>query len=106
VSVMMIWTLGVDPTRIEEVHELVAARREQVQQHSCRDLRVYRVVDSAHDGIRMIAIEEFDSRGHLDAFRESQPHDDEAQATIARTFAPIGPFTVIDMHTVEELEAT
>ena len=33
------------------------------------DLRVYRVVDSEH-GIRMIAIEKFDSRGHLDAFRE------------------------------------
>lgn len=104
-TVMMIWTLGVDPTRIEEVRELVAARREQVQRHHCRDLCVYCVVDGAHDGIRMIAIEEFETRGHLDAFRESQPHDDEAQATITRAFAPVGPFTVIDMHTVEELEA-
>ena len=61
-SVMMIWTLGVDPTRIDEVHELVAARREQVQRHSCAISACYRVIDSAHDGIRMIAIEEFETR--------------------------------------------
>ena len=105
-SVMMIWTLDVDPERVDEVGELVAARREQVQRHSCRGLRMFRVVDGDHDGVRMIAIEEFDSRAHLQSFGESQPNDAEAQATIAKTFAPVGPLTVIGMQTVEELDTT
>jgi hypothetical protein len=33
-----------------------------------------------------------------------QPHDDEAQATIARTFAGVEPFTVVDMVTFEECD--
>jgi hypothetical protein len=33
-----------------------------------------------------------------------QPHDDEAQATIARTFAGVEPFTVVDTVTFEECD--
>jgi RecA/RadA recombinase len=57
--------------------------------------------DSA--GERVVAIEEFDTRADLDSFLASQPLDGEAQATIAATFAPVGPFTVVDMVVVDEL---
>jgi hypothetical protein len=104
-SVVMIWTLDLDPERIEEARRLVAERRVQVQRHSCRDLRVYRVLsDSADTAVRVIAIEEFDSRNDLDSFLRTQPEDAEAQATIAKTFAPVGPFSVVDMQTVEDLD--
>ena len=33
-----------------------------------------------------------------------QPHDDEAQATIASTFAGVEPFTVVDTVTFEECD--
>jgi hypothetical protein len=102
-SVRLVWMLDVDPERIDEARALVAERREQVRRHSCRDLTVHLVIEGDLAGTRAVAIEEFDTRGHLDAFRASQPHDEEAQATIARTLAPIGPFTVVDMMAVEEL---
>lgn len=100
-SVMMIWTLEVDPERLDEALGLVAERREQVKRHSCRDLRVYQVTNGEEPN-HVVAIEEFDSPEHLSAFMESQPKDAEAQATIAKTFAPVGPFTVVGMQTVEE----
>ncbi len=99
----LVWMLDVDPERIDEARALVAERREQVSRHSCRDLTVHLVVEGDLAGTRAVAIEEFDTRGHLDAFRASQPHDEEAQATIARMFAPTGPFSVVDRMTVEEL---
>ncbi len=102
-SVMLVWTLGIDPTRIDEARALVAIRRHQVRRHSCRDLRVHLVTEGEHAGTRAIAIEEFHSPAHLEAFRTSQPLDEEVQATIAATFAPAGPFTVIDLAVVEEL---
>jgi hypothetical protein len=74
-----------------------------VRRHSCRDLTVHIVIEGDLAGRRAVAIEEFDTRADLEAFKASQPHDDEAQATIARTFAPVGPFTVVDMVTVEDL---
>jgi hypothetical protein len=93
------------PERFDEARRLVAERRVQVQRHSCRDLRVYRVrSDGADAAIRVIAIEEFDSQDDLDSFLKTQPEDVEAQATIARTFAPVGPFSVVDMQTVEDLD--
>ena len=39
----------------------------------------------------------------VEAFLTSQPNDAAAQETIARTFAPVGPFTAVDVVTVEEL---
>jgi hypothetical protein len=102
-SVRLVWMLDVDPERIDEARALVAERREQVRRHSCRDLTVHIVIEGDLAGRRAVAIEEFDTRADLEAFKASQPHDDEAQATIARTFAPVGPFTVVDMVTVEDL---
>jgi hypothetical protein len=102
-SVRLVWMLDVDPERIDEARALVAERREQVQRHSCRDLTVHIVIEGDPAGTRAVAIEEFDTRADLDAFQASQPHDDEAQATIARTFAPVGPFTVVDRVIVEDL---
>jgi len=102
-SVRLVWTLDVDPERINEARALVAERREQVRLHSCRELTVHLVSEGEHAGTRAVAIEEFDTRDDLNAFLASQPLDDAAQATIARTFAPIGPFTVVDMVTAETL---
>ena len=102
-SVRLVWTLDVDPERIDEARALVAERREQVRRHSCRELTVHLATEGERAGTRAVAIEEFDTRDDLDAFLVSQPLDDEAQATIARTFAPIGPFTVVDVVTAETL---
>lgn len=102
-AVMLVWNLDVDPSRLDEARELVAVRREQVRRHSCRDLRVYMVTEGERAGERVVALEKFDTRADLDSFLASQPHDEEAQATIAATFAPIGPFTVVDMVVVDEL---
>jgi len=102
-SVRLVWTLDVDPERLDEARSLVAERREQVRRHSCRDLSVHLVTDGDFAGTRVIAIEEFDARADLDAFLTTQPQDEEAQATIARTFAPIGPFSRVDVVIVEEL---
>lgn len=102
-SVKLVWTLDVDPERIEEARALVAERREQVRRHSCRDLSVHLVTEGDHAGTRAVAIEEFDTHADLESFLTTQPRDEEAQATITRTFAPIGPFTVVDMVTVETL---
>ena len=104
-AVMLVWTLDVDPSRLDEARELVATRREQVRRHSCRDLRVYMVTDGEHAGRRSVAIEEFDTRDDLESFLASQPLDEEAQATIAATFAPVGPFTVVDNVIVDEFTA-
>ena len=100
---MLVWNLEVDPSRLDEARELVALRREQVRRHSCRDLRVYMVAEGDHAGTRAVAIEEFDTRADLESFRATQPLDEEAQTTIAATFAPVGPFTVVDMIVVDEL---
>lgn len=55
-------------------------------------------------GTRATAIEEFDTRADLEAFLTTQPHDKEAQTTtIARTFAPFGPFTVVGVVTAKTL---
>ena len=102
-AVMVVWNLDVDPSRLDEARELVAVRREQVRRHSCRDLRVYMVTEGDSAGERVVAIEEFDTRADLVGFLASEPLDEEAQATIAATFAPVGPFTVIDMVVVDEL---
>ena len=67
-SVSLIWTLDVDPERIEEARELVAERREQVQRHSCRDLSVHLATEGELAGTRAIAIEEFDTQADLEAF--------------------------------------
>jgi hypothetical protein len=100
-SVRLAWTLDVDAERIDEARALVAIRREQVKRHSCRDLGVHLVMEGDHAGTRVVAIEEFDTRADLDRFLASQPLDEEAQATITRTFAPIGPFTLVDMLVTE-----
>jgi hypothetical protein len=104
-SVMMIWTLELDPARVDEALRLVAERRVQVERHSCRDLPIYRVLAGDTDAAnRVIAIEEFESQDDLDSFIKTQPRDAEAQATIAKTFAPVGPFSVVDMYTVEDFD--
>ena len=102
-SVRLVWTLDVDPERLDEARSLVAERREQVKRHSCSDLTVHLVSDGDYAGTRAIAIEEFNTRADLDSFLVTQPRDEAAQTTITRTFAPIGPFTVVNVLTVEEL---
>ena len=102
-SVRLVWTLDVDPERLDEARLLVAERREQVKRHSCSDLTAHLAADGDHAGTRAIAIEEFDIRADLDSFLVTRPRDEAAQATITRTFAPIGPFTVVNVLTVEEL---
>ena len=101
-SVNLVWTLEVDAERIDEARALVAVRREQVKRHSCRDLHVHLVTEGEHAGTRVVAIEEFDTRADLDRFLASQPLDEEAQATITQTFAPVGPFTVVDVLVTQD----
>lgn len=85
-TVMLIWTLDVDPDRIDEALELVAERRVQVQRHSCRDLRVYRVEHANGPANRMVAIDEFDSSDDLASFLETQPKDDRRSWSPSRRY--------------------
>lgn len=99
---MLVWTLEVDPTRIDEALALAAERRGQVVRFGARALRLYECTQGDAVAARWLAIEEFASESALDEFVAAQTADAEAQATITKTFAPIGPITALGYEKATE----
>ncbi len=98
--VLLVWTLEVDSARRDEA--LAAERRGQVVRFGARALRLFACTPGAGANERWLAIEEFASESALDEFVAAQAADAEAQVTIAKTFAPIGPITPLGYEKVTE----
>ncbi len=101
-TVLLVWTLEVDPARRDEALTLAAERRGQVVRFGARALRLFECPQGDAVGERWLAIEEFASESALEEFAAAQAADAEAQATIAKTFAPIGPITALGYEKVTE----
>ncbi len=101
-TVLLVWNLEVDPTRRDEALALAAERRAQVMRFGARALRLFECQQGDVVTERWLAIEEFASESALDEFAAAQAADADAQATIAKTFAPIGPITAIGYEKVTE----
>jgi hypothetical protein len=102
-TVLLVWTLDVDRTRRDEALTLAAERRQQVERLGAQSLRIFDAQHADQPAERWIALEEFESDAALEAFITAQNADPDAQATIANTFAPIGPITVVHSDRISEL---
>lgn len=101
-TVLLVWTLEVDPTRRDEALALAAERRGQVVRFGARALRLFECPQGDAASERWLAIEEFASEAALAEFAAAQAADAEALATIAKTFAPVGPIAVLGHEKVTE----
>jgi hypothetical protein len=77
-------------------------RRRQVVRVGAQALRLFECPQGDAASERWLAIEEFASESALAEFGAAQTADAEAQATIAKTFAPIGPITALGYEKVTE----
>jgi hypothetical protein len=101
-TVLLVWTLEVDPSRRDEALTLAAERRGQVVRFGALALRLFECPQGDTASERWLAIEEFASESALAEFGAAQAADAGAQATIAKTFAPVGPITALGYEKVTE----